>query len=211
MASLQEHLKEIARLDGNLDAVSGARQSLISEYDADPLANDVVTEAIYRLAVTTLMQKKDLNAAQDLFKRASDRKSAPWSPLARTSYALMLQARGKHQQAVFELRRVIGTGPVNAASGTALVFLSTILRDGRAKPSEIEKADKERIAALTSLVAESEAKSAEQAHWKLLLAMAHKEGGSRSECKKQLEQVVALGDAAGKETLAAAREYLKGM
>jgi hypothetical protein len=165
---------------------------------------------MYRLGLTTLMHKKDLNAAMDLFKKAADRKNATWSPLARTSFALTLQAKGKHQQAVFELRKVIGK-EANAASATALVFLSTILRDGRAKPSEIEKADKERLTILTTMVKGAPAKSSEQAHWKYLLALAHRDGGSRSECKKQLEAVVAMGDDAGADTLAAARDQLKGM
>lgn len=211
MASIQDHLSEIAKLDGKPEALATARQRLIDEYENDPIAADAVTEAMYRQGLYTLMNKKDLAAAMDIFKKAAERKNASWSPIARTSYALTLQAKGKHQQAVFELRKVIGTGSPTPASATALVCLATILRDAKAKPSEIEKADKERITALTQLANQAPPKTSEAAHWRYLLAIAHKEGGSRTECKKQLEQVVAMGDAAGKETLAAAKDALKGM
>ena len=134
--------------------------------------------------------------------------------MARTSYALSLHAKHKHQQAVFELRKVVGKAgaPVTAHTATALCVLCTVLRDAKAKPGDIDKADKERIAALDEMVKAHGGKDSEAAHWRVLLALAHKEGGSRSECKTHLEAVVAMGEAAaGAEAFKQARDVIKGM
>lgn len=213
MATVQDRLTEIEGAGANLDAVDAARTKLVEEHDGDESARAAVAESLYRLGLSALLRKKDLDAATDLFKRAADKKDPQWSPMARTSYALTLHAKQKYQQAVFELRKVIGQpgGTPTAHAATAQVLLCTVLRDAKAKPSEIEKADKERITALDALVKAHGAKDAEGAYWRLLLAMAHKEGGSRSECKKQLEAVVAMGEAAGADTLFHAKDLLKGM
>ena len=213
MTSLASRLKEIEKAAGNLDTVDAARRKLVEEFDGDDTAKGAVAEALYRLGVTTLLAKKDQNAASELFKRAAEKKDPTWSPMARTSYALTLHAKKKHQQAVFELKKVIGQpgkepSPVAA---TALCMLTVVLRDSGAKPSEIEKADKDRIIALEALVKVTPPKTAEEAHWRLLLAMAHKEGGKRTECKKQLEAILALGGVGGDENAALAKEMLKGM
>jgi tetratricopeptide (TPR) repeat protein len=213
MSSLAEHLKAIEKASHNLDAVDAARRRLVEELDADKEANAAVAEALYRLGVTTLLRAKDQNAASEFFKRAADKKDPAWSPMARTSYALTLHAKKKHQQAVFELKKVIGQPGKEASpvAATALCMLTLVLRDSGAKPSEIEKADKDRIAALDALVKATPPKTPEEAHWRLLLAMAHKEGGSRTECKRHLEAIVALGNVGGDDNLAVAKEMLKRM
>ncbi|MEW5853764.1 MAG: hypothetical protein AB2A00_33625 [Myxococcota bacterium] len=210
MSALQDRLKDVEKAEGNADAVDEARRRLVEELEGDPAAAPAVTEALYRLGLSTLWRKRDLAAASDLFKRAAEKKDPTWSPVARTSYALTLHAKQKYPQAVFELRKVIGSGAPTPATTTALCMLCQVLRDSGAKPSEIEKADKERIAALDAMVKQAPAGSEELAQWRVMLAVAHKEGGSRSECKKQLEAVVAMGNAAG-DALASARELLKGM
>ncbi|MBI5497024.1 MAG: tetratricopeptide repeat protein [Deltaproteobacteria bacterium] len=212
MADLRSLQNDITRAADNPAAAATARRRLVDALDADPSpeAHAAVAEALYRLGVTTLLAGKDLDGAMELFKRAVEKKQAEWSPLARTSWALTMHAKGKHQQAVFELRKVIPPGAPTPAAATALVLLCQVLRDMKAKPSEIEKADKERITALEQLVAGAPP-GADRAHWQFLLAVAHREGGSRAECKKHLQEVVALGKAAGDPTLAAARDLLKGM
>ena len=86
-----------------------------------------------------------------------------------------------------------------------------VLRDMGAKPGEIEKADKERITSLEALYKNAAAKSAEKAHWAVMLASAHKEGGSRNEAKRLLQEVVAMGPSAGEPTLGTAKDLVKGM
>jgi hypothetical protein len=211
MKDLTTMLQEIQQAAHDPVAVDQARQKLVADHDANPAASDAVTEALYRLGVTTLMRNKDLAAAMALFKRAADKKNPHWSPLARTSYALTLQAKGRHQQAVFELRKVVGSATPSPATATALCCLCLVLRDGRAKPSEIEKADKDRMAVLQSLVQASQDGTEDAAHWRHQLALAHKEGGSRAECKRQLETVVSWKERAGEATLAAATDMLKHM
>src|SRR5688572_18777270 len=139
MASLQALLDEVAAAADNVESAHAARNKLVTEFGNDEKAAPQVTEALYRLGLTTLLHKKELDAAMELFKRAADRKDPSWSPLARTSYALTLAAKGKHQQCIFELRKVIGKGPPTAAVATALTLLTVVLRDSGAKPSEIEK------------------------------------------------------------------------
>lgn len=213
MADVFSLRNDIDKAAANPDAQDGARQALISALDRDTsdAAVAAVAEQLYRLGLTTLLRKKDLNAAMELFKRGAEKKQADWSPLARTSYALTLHAKGKHQQAVFELRKVTTLPTPSPAAATAYVFLCQVLRDMGAKPSEIEKADKERMTAMEALYKNAPAKSEEKAHWGLMLAVAHKEGGSRNEAKRLLQEVVALGKDAGEPTLGTARDLVKGM
>lgn len=213
MADLFSLKSDIDKSAANPDAQDKARQALIGALDSDAsdAAQAAVTEQLYRLGLTTLLRLKDLNAAMELFKRAAEKKQADWSPLARTSYALTLHAKGKHQQATFELRKVTGLAAPAGAAATAHVFLCQVLRDMGAKPSEIEKADKERITSLEGLYKNAPAKSDEKAHWAVMLAAAHKEGGSRNEAKRLLQEVVALGAQAGEPTLTTAKDLVKGM
>jgi tetratricopeptide (TPR) repeat protein len=213
MAELNTLLNNVSAAGEDLDKAAAAREALVAALDGDGSApaQAAVTEALYRLGLNTLLHKKDINAAMELFKRAAEKKQADWSPLARTSHALTLAAKGKHQQAVFELRKVTGLPTPNVAAATAQVFLAQVLRDMGAKPGEIEKADKERITALETLVASLPRTGPDRAHWMFMLAVAHREGGSRSECKRLLQEIAAMGADAGEPTRGMAAGMLKGM
>lgn len=212
-ATLQELVAAVDQAAQDVDAAQRAREALVAalDADADPAAVHAVADALWRMGVVALMHGRNTDEAMALFKRAVDKKDPITTPHARTSYALVLHNKGKVQQAVFELRKVIRADQATAEGAHALNLLCTLLREHKAKPSEIEKADKDRINALTAMVRQASADSEDLAHWTLQLALAHKEGGSRTECKKLLEQVAKLGKRAGPQTLETAQTLLKGM
>lgn len=213
MANLKDSLDRITKAGADVAAAEAARRALVEQFDKDGSAEatHAVADALWRLGLLALLHHKKTDDALALFKRAVDKKDPEASPHARTSLALVMHAKGKAQQAVFELRKVITPSPT-PASAHALNLLCTMLRDQKAKPSEIEKADKDRMAALDALLKSAKDGTPDAAHWKVQLALAHREAGSRSEAKRMLQEVVRLGaDGAGAETHDMAHTVLKQM
>jgi tetratricopeptide (TPR) repeat protein len=190
------------------DAVDAAREAFLEMAPAGPEA----TEARYRLGLSRLLRHQDVDGAMALFKEAGKDKSSPLGPEARVSYALCLLNKGKRQQAIFELRKLLPVG-VSPSFHTvqALDFLAMLLRDSGAQEADIAKVDLQRLEHLEQLAASTDV-SEEKAHFWLRLAAAHTDGGTPQDlalARARLNDVIALGAQAGEASLHAARAALK--
>lgn len=193
---------------GDPDAVDAAREAYLEIAPASAEA----TEVRYKLGLSRLFRKQDVDGALALFKEAAQDKTSPLGPEARVSYALCLLNKNKRQQAIFELRKLLPQG-VRPSFHTvqALDFLAMLLRDSGAPEADILKVDQQRVAHLEQLAAEA-IEPMEKAHFWLRLAAAHIDGGTRQDlelARARLGDVLKLGPAAGESSLQAARETLK--
>lgn len=193
---------------GDPDAVDAAREAYL---EIAPACHEA-TEVRYKLGLSRLFRKQDVDGALALFKEAAQDKSSPLGPEARVSYALCLLNKNKRQQAIFELRKLLPQG-VKPSFHTvqALDFLAMLLRESGAPAGDILKIDQQRVAHLEHLAAETR-EPMEKAHFWLRLAAAHIDGGTRQDlelARARLGDVLKLGPAAGESSLQAARETLK--
>jgi tetratricopeptide (TPR) repeat protein len=209
-------------IDDALKAVSDA----VAAEDADQVdaariaylevdgAGDVAADMRYRLGLSRLFRHRDVDGAVEFFKAAAAEKGAPVAPEARVSLALCLSSRGKRQQAIFELRKMLPQG-VEASIHTAqaLDFLSMLLRDSGAQHKDIIAVDEQRKVHLRALA--NDAKDGlEKAHFLLRLAAAYVDGGTGVDlvgAKKSYDEVIKLGAAGGDSAIQAARQALKAL
>lgn len=193
---------------GDPDAVDQAREAYL---EIAPACADA-TEVRYKLGLSRLFRKQDVDGALAMFKEAAQDKESPLGPEARVSYALCLLNKNKRQQAIFELRKLLPQG-VKPSFHTvqALDFLAMLLRESGAPEADILKVDQQRVQHLEQLAAEAK-EPMEKAHFWLRLAAAHIDGGTRQDlelARARLGDVLKLGAAAGESSLQAARETLK--
>jgi tetratricopeptide (TPR) repeat protein len=184
---LKDLERDLARAleQGDADRVSQARRQ-IAEQHPDTAA---AAEASFRLGMHTLFAELDLAAAAEHFRQASKVKGSPFASAARVSLGITLFRQGKHQQAVFELRKVAGQKPPTLAGAQALSFVAMIQRQvGPA--AELERTRGELTKLLTQLTQGSKEESG-LAH--LMLAAEHKGDGRRAEAKRHLEAALAQG------------------
>ncbi len=189
------------------DAIDAARLAYL-EVDG---VGDVAADMRYRLGLSRLFRHRDSEGAIEFFKAAAAEKGAPVAPEARVSLALCLSAKGKRQQAIFELRKMLPQG-VEASIHTAqaLDFLSMLLRDSGAQHKDIIAVDEQRKTHLRALA--DGAAGVEKAHFLLRLAAAYVDGGTGVDlvaARKVYDSVVKLGAAGGDSAVAAARQALK--
>jgi tetratricopeptide (TPR) repeat protein len=168
----------------------------------------------YRLGLSRLFRHKDPDGAIELFKEAAAERGAPVAPEARVSLALCLSSRGKRQQAIFELRKMLPEGaPPTVHTAQALDFLSMLLRDSGAPQKDITAVDAQRRAHLRAL-ADATAAPIEKAHWLLRLGAALVDGATGVDlvaARKVYDEVIKLGPKAGDSAIQSARQALKTM
>lgn len=192
---------------GDADAIDAARVAYLEAESRGHVAADVR----YRLGLSRLFRHKDTDGAIELFKDAANEKGAPIAPEARVSLALCLNARGKRQQAIFELKKML---PENAAAtahtAQALDFLSVLLRESKAAHKDIIAVDEQRKLHLKAM-ASSTSDVAEKGHWLVRLAAAWADGGGGTDfatARKVYDDVIKLGPKA-EPALTTAKTALK--
>jgi hypothetical protein len=169
-------------------------------------------EVRYRLGLSRLFRHQDSAGALELFKAAANEKGAPIAPEARVSLALCLSSKGKRQQAIFELRKMLPAKvEPSIHTAQALDFLSLLLRESGAAASEHMLVDEQRRQHLLALASKS-SDPLERAHYLLRLAAAYADGQTSQDsalARARYEEVVKLGAIAGESALQAARAALK--
>ncbi len=198
---------------GDPDATDAARLAYL-EVDG---SGDVAADMRYRLGLSRLFRHRDTEGAIEFFKEAAAEKGSPIAPEARVSLALCLSAKGKRQQAIFELRKMLPEGaPPSIHTAQALDFLSMLLRDSGAQQKDVMAVDAQRRTHLRALAdgaaSGAAADGTEQAHYLLRLAAAHADGGTGidlASARKVYDEVIKLGAKAGDTAVQAARAALK--
>lgn len=195
---------------GDDDAVDAARLAYLEVEGRGAVAADMR----YRLGLSRLFRHKDTDGAIELFKEAAAEKGAPVAPEARISLALCLSARGKRQQGIFELKKMLPeSAPPTVHTAQALDFLSVLLRESKAQHKDIIAVDETRKHHLKSL-ADSAANGTEKAHWLMRLAAAWADGGTGIEfatARKVYDDVIKLGAKAGADAVQAAKAAQKAL
>ena len=171
----------------------------------------IAADMRYRLGLSRLFRHRDADGAIELFKEAAGEKGAPIAPEARVSLALCLSTRGKRQQAIFELRKMLPEGVAPTAhTAQALDFLAMLLRDSGAQEKDVIAVDEQRKQHLLSL--SLGLAGSEKAHYLLRLAAAHVDAGTGPElamARKRYDEVTKMGAGAGDSAVQAARQALK--
>lgn len=185
---LNELTTALARAEevGDLDRLRVARQALVAAY---PEA-EVAAEAAFRLGLDALFVGQDLERAAEHFRAATKAKASPAAQAARTSLGLVLLRQGKHQQAVFELRRVGASKPPSLAAAQALSWVALSFRQQK-NAKEADRARDEQLKVLDAVAAGADRASAALAH--VLLGAEHKHDGRRDRAVKHLEAALASG------------------
>ena len=210
MADAESLLQAIRQAEANEDYES--LDSLREEYIACAPGSPEATDARYRLGLSYLFRQKNMERAKTVLKDAASDKNHPIAPAARVSYALLLNAQQKRQQAMFELRKLLGAGqPPSVHTASALDFLSLLLRESGAQSADIQKVEEQRRSHL-EVLAEQETDPMEKAHWWLRLGTAYADGEEPWEWQKArsyYQDIVKLGAKAGNSAVQAARDAMK--
>lgn len=199
---------QAAEREQDLDAADAHRNAFL-ELAPDGAERD---EVQFRHALSLLLRHSDVDGALQAFKEVAGSKGGALSQEARVSYAICLAAKKKRQQAIFELRRVIGQGQqITAQSVQALDFLGLFLREAQADSGEIEKVSRLRIEHCRGMAEQAQTPS-ERGHYLLRLAAALSDQGSTTalaEARATFQQVIRLGKDLPAELLTAAKEQLR--
>lgn len=118
-------------------------------------ADDIA--ALYRVGLHALHEERNVELALDIFKKlAAASVSCEERHQAQISYAVVLWIKNKHQQAIFELRKVLSQAkPKSIHVAIALDYLAIFLRDSKAAQKDIAKTDEQRIEAYEQLAKEA--------------------------------------------------------
>jgi tetratricopeptide (TPR) repeat protein len=199
-----------AVLAGDPDRLDAARVAYLEVDGKGAVAADMR----YRLGLSRLFRHRDPDGAIELFKEAAAEKGAPVAPEARVSLALCLSTRGKRQQAIFELRKMLPEGAAATIhTAQALDFLSMLLRESAAPHKDVIAVDETRKVHLRSL-ATSTTDGTEKAHYLLRLAAAWADGATGIDfaaARKVYDEVIKLGAKAGDTAVQAARQAQKSL
>jgi tetratricopeptide (TPR) repeat protein len=198
---------EAALAAGDPERADAARRAYL-EVDGKGAA---AADMRYRLGLSRLFRHRDADGAIELFKEAANERGAPVAPEARVSLALCLSSRGKRQQAIFELRKMLpeGVSP-SIHTAQALDFLSMLLRDSGAPTKDVIAVDEQRKQHLLSLA--NATVGAEKAHFLLRLGAAFADGGTGPDfanARRRFDEVIKMGATAGDTAVQAARAALK--
>lgn len=188
MARLEELKRDLTRaLDaGDTTAAAAVRRTIAEGHPASPDA----AEAAFKLGLYLLFKERDLDAAATSLRAAAKAKHPVWSPQARISLGQILMRQGKHQQAVFELRRVASSTTPTLVSAQAAGLVVIALRESGKGP-EAERARTQYLDMLDRLTKRAE--GAEQALAQHMLGMEHKHDGRRDLAKPLLQAALQSG------------------
>ena len=189
MTDLDKRLKQLrsAEKKGDLDRLDRVRQKIIDEHGDAPEA----VEARYKLGLAMLLRHGNLEQAEPLFLEAAQSSDPLYSPMARTSYALLLHARKRDQKALFELRKIVSSRKPTPQSAVALAFIVQILQDTGAKPDDVERARQQQIQQLQTLLEQTEV-DATRAQLTLQLGLAQVDHGDKAAARETLAEVLSL-------------------
>ncbi len=176
-------------------------QKLRGELLKRDLDTEEAISAVYRLALYTLFQERNLNSATHILHDLANTKLATEEALhAHIGYGIALWKQGKPQQAILEMRRIVTRSKSHAAAhATALDFLSVFLHDAHAGAETIRKIDQERIEQLQELAKLSKDPD-EKAIYELRLAAALEEQGQKGDLKRVRELVAHAAKVAASAT-----------
>jgi hypothetical protein len=212
MDSIEDRLRAVRAAEdaGDPDALDQARVAYLEVDDSGVVA----AEMRYRLGLGRLFRHQDSAGAIEFFKLAANEKGAAVAAEARVSLALCLHGQKKTKQAIFELKKLLPMGVrPSIHTAQALDFLSILLRESGAMPSEIMACDKDRIEHLNALAVGAN-DPVEKAHYILRVAAAHADGGTGQDfalARKKYDEVIKLGAKAGESAVQAARAALKSL
>ena len=186
MAKLEALLSDLSRaLEAkNEDTAASVRRTIAEAYPETPEG----AEARYKLGLAALYRAQDLDLAAQHFREATKAKQKVWSACARTSLGLVLLRQGKHQQAVFELRRAAAPRPADLMVAQAASMLVMALAEmGNTKESA--RARTQQLEILDTLAKSDEPQTAAIAQF--YRGMEHKFDGERGPAKALLSAALA--------------------
>ncbi len=199
------------------ESVQKKDEKAAAQYRKEILALDLDSEAAviakYRLGFFTLYQEKKADEAMAIFKEvASCGIECDDYYQCQITYAICLWSTGKHELAIFELRKTLSqTKPHTIHEVLALDYLSIFLRDTKAPPEEIAELNIRRISNLNvMLYAEKDIDI--HASLTLELAAALEERGLPADLEEAhliLQKVVTLNNQINETTVTAAKAALK--
>lgn len=169
---------------GDPDRIRDARKAIVAAHPESEAAG----EAQFRLGLDALFLGQDLDAAAEHFRAATKSKASVHAMPARTSLGLVLLRQGKHQQAVFELRRVGAQKPPSLAAAQALSWVALSFRQQK-NGAEADRARAEQLKVLESVAAGTDPAAAAIAN--VLLGAEHKHDGRRDLATKHLKAALA--------------------
>ncbi len=169
---------------GDADRIREVRRAIAAAHPETEAGAD----ASFRLGLDALFTGQDLEAAAEHFRAATKAKGSASALAARTSLGLVLLRQGKHQQAVFELRRVGSQKPPTLAAAQALSWVVISFRQQK-NAKEADRAREEQLKVLEAVAAGADAPSAALAH--LMLGVEHKHDGRRDAAVKHLQAALA--------------------
>lgn len=199
------------------ESVQKKDEKAAAQYRQEILALDLNSEAAviakYRLGFFTLYQEKKADEAMAIFKEvASCGIQCDDYYQSQITYAICLWSTGKHELAIFELRKTLSqVKPQTIHEVLALDYLSIFLRDTNASFEEITKLNIRRINSLNAmLLLEKDIEI--HASLTLELAAALEERGQPNDLEQArqiLKKVVALNSQINNTTVSAARAALE--
>lgn len=171
---------------GDVDRIRAARQAVVAGHPE----SEAAAEASFRLGLDALFVGHSLDAAAEHFRAATRAKASAFALAARTSLGLVLLRQGKHQQAVFELRRVAAQKPPTLSAAQALSWVVQSFRTQK-NAKEAERARDEQLKVLEAVAGGPDPAAAALAH--VMLGAEHKHDGRRDLAKKHLTAALASG------------------
>lgn len=189
MAELKDLLRDLTRaLEANDHAASAAvRRTIVENHGGQPEA----AEAGFKLGLHLLFKERDIDGAVSVLRGAAKAKHPVWSPQARISLGQLLMRQGKHQQAVFELRRVAGSTQATLVSAQAAGLVVIALREAQQGP-QAERARAQYLDILERLT-DGEGSDVERALAQHMLGLEHKHDGRRDLARPLLAAALESG------------------
>ena len=186
MAALEDLLRDLTRAlqAKKEDDALAVRRSIAEQYPETPEG----AEASYKIGLAALFRSQDLDAAATAFRASAKAKQKTWSLTARTSLGLLLLRQGKHQQAVFELRRAASARPPTLLVAQAAGLLVLALKEGN-QQQEADRAHRQHVSLLDELLKSKDPETAAVARF--MRAMEHKFDGQPADAREHLKAVLA--------------------
>ncbi len=177
------------------------------------LDSEAAVIAKYRLGFHTLYQEKKLDEAIAIFKEvAACGIHCDDFFQSQITYAICLWSKGKHELAIFELRKMLSqVKPQTIHEVLGLDYLSIFLRDTNAPQQEITKLNGQRINSLNALL-QNEKDVEAQAPLQLELAAALEERGQPGDleqARQTLQKVINKSSSTNKSIASAAQTALQ--
>jgi tetratricopeptide (TPR) repeat protein len=192
--SLETLLADLQRTTAP-DALRALRETLVRDFPQ----SDAAAEACYKIGLDALFRQRNAESAIGWFSAATDCKHPFWSKAARVSLGLCLFHQGKHQKAIFQLRKVGFPETPDCHSVTALSFIELIFAE-LGNTEEVTRTRKVRHKQLETLIESPGLSHRERGQYLFQHASVLRDLGDARAAKAALAEAKALGvDALGAE------------